>query len=157
MIRDDADRHIVLFGGAVDRGCFLTDPVQDSPDGIHLEHTPDLLDNGRYTFQARARIDILFFQGLVAAVLQLVELGKDQIPVFDITVALTAHLAVRTAAAIGLSSVKEEFGAGPAGSGSMLPEVFLIEAGNAVSRHPCAYPVVISFIILHMNRDMDTL
>ena len=76
-------------------------------------------------FQAGAGIDIFLGQRRIAAVIVAVKLGKDQIPDFEIAIAIAADCAIRFAAAAVLAQIDINLRTGTTGTGADFPEIIL--------------------------------
>lgn len=64
-----------------------------------------------------------------------IELGKDQVPHFDVAVAIATGLAVRIAATVFFAAIEIDFRAGAGGADSKFPEVVIFaQAHDALFR-----------------------
>ena len=123
MVCDQADRNIVYGIRLV---CFMrkfTDFIADRFHRIDVKYGIYVLHDDGKTLQSHARIDILLLQFFVSALAVTVKLSKDIVPYFHETIAVAAHFAVRTAAAVTFASVIINLGTRSAGTCAMLPEI----------------------------------
>ena len=157
VVGDDADGNVLFLILVVGDPGDLTDLLHDVLDGIHLEEVIHPLHDAGQTLQAHAGIDILVLQRGVAALAVGIELGEHQIPEFDIAVAVAAHMAVGTAAALFRPAVKVDLGAGAAGAGADLPEVILLAQPHHVvgGDAAAAGPDIVGFVIILIDRNIE--
>ena len=135
VVRDDAQRDILLMAHAIVRAGDLRDLVGDVHDGVDIEQGVNVLAGNGKTLEAHAGVDVLLDEVGIVAVAVVVKLGEDVVPDLHIAVAVAADGAAGLAAAILLAAVIIDLGAGAARAGAMLPEVVLLaEAENAVGR-----------------------
>ena len=144
---------ILLVGDAGD----LADLLHDVLDGIDLKEVIDALHDAGQALQAHAGIDVLVLQGGVMTLAVGIELGEYQVPELNIAVAVTADMAIGTAAALFGPAVKVDLGAGAAGAGADLPEVILFaQTDHVVGGDAAALgPDIIGLVIILVNRDIE--
>ena len=136
MIRDQADRHILLRIDLIFRPCDLADPIPDGLHGIDVKHSIHILHHYGQTLQPHAGINIFLRQLRVVPMSVIVELREHIVPYFHKAVALASHLTVGLSAAVLDTSVVVNLGTGTAGTCAVLPEIIAfsvlvpIEAGD---------------------------
>ncbi len=114
-------------------------------------------DNGN-PFQTGAGIDIFLFQRRIRSILFAVKLSKYKVPKLNIAVTVTAYVTVGIITGEFRTAVIENFRTWSAGSGSVLPEIILIEATYAFCRYSdFIVPDVVCFIIIAVYCDQKPL
>ncbi len=154
VIRDHAQRNVLLGVVAVFDARDLADALHDVLDGVHQEKIVHALHNAREALQPHAGIDIGVVQRRIAAFSVAVELGEHQVPEFDVPVTVAADAAGGLAASVLLAAVEIDFGAGAAGAGSVLPEIVLFaEAHDARGVHPDLFrPDIEGLVVILIDR-----
>ena len=109
MVRDHAQRNILLVALAVVCAGQLADLVGDMHDGVDVKERIDALADHCETLQAHARIDVLLLELGVVVMAVVVKLTEHIVPDFDVTVTVAAHRAGWLAAAVLLTAVKVDF------------------------------------------------
>ncbi len=133
VVGDDAERHVLRVRLAVMRAGDLAHLVGDVHHGIDVEEGVHVLADDRETLQTHAGVDVLLGELGVVALAVVVELGEHDVPDLDIPVAVAPHGAAGLAAAVFLTAVIVDLGAGAARTAAVLPEVILFaEAENAL-------------------------
>ena len=123
MVGDDTEGHVLLLALAVAGAGDFRDLVGDVHNGIHIEQGVHVLAHHGQTLQTHAGVDILLLQLGVMVVAIVVELGEHHVPDLHVPVAVAAHGAAGLAAAVLLTTVIVDLGAGAAGAGAVLPKV----------------------------------
>ena len=126
VIRDNPQGYVRFFVRFVGDSGFFADCSDDILNGIDLEHVVDALHDAGKSFESHAGIDVFMRKLGIVAVAVVIELREHVVPNLHIAVAVTAGAAVGTAAAVFLAAVEVDFGAGAAGTLSVLPEVVLL-------------------------------
>ena len=90
----------------------------------------------------------------IGAVTHIVKLGENVVPYFHIAVAVTAGLAVGTAASVLFAAVEINLATGSAGACAVLPEVILLaELYDMLLGHSYfVAPDSVSLVVLFINR-----
>ena len=127
----------------------------DREDEIRFKVRFFLLDDRSQSFQAAARIDVLLGQRFVLAVFGAVVLGKDEIPDFQIAVAVAADSACRFATAPFRAEVIEDFAVRTARAFADFPEVIVEFENPFISQADHIMPVIIGFFIVRINGDIQ--
>ena len=118
-----------------------------------------MLHDGSHALQAHAGIQIAMGQLGHGAVLLAVELGKDQVPELEETVAIAAGGAIRATAANLFTQIEIDLGARAArAGGSGCPEVVVLaQTGDVVGGNAKLAPHVISLIIIREDGEVQAL
>ena len=153
MVRDYAQRNILLFVLAVWNSCNTANMLHDILHRIHQEEVIHSLHNAGQALQPHARINIRMFHRRVVSLSIAVKLGKNHIPEFDIAVAFASNAASWLSTAILFAAVKIDLRTRSAGAGTMLPEIILFpHSYNALRCDANLFcPDVKRFIVVLIN------
>ena len=132
VVSDDTECHISLVILVVSHTGDPADVLHNILNGVDLEQVVHALHDTCQTFQTHAGVDVLVFHFSVVAVAVAVELAEYQIPYLNITVAVTANVAVRLAAALFRTTVEVDLRTRAARTGTVFPEVVLSAQTNHV-------------------------
>ena len=153
MVSDDLERDVLLRIFAINDARYLRGVFDDGKEQIRLEVRLLILQHGSQSLKTASRINILVLKRIVLTVFRAVELRKDEIPDFEVTITITANSTVRAAAAALFAKVDVDFRIRTARAGADLPEVviefhdmILWEAGLLAPDGGC-------FIVLRIDRD----
>ncbi len=134
--------------------------MSNAADGLHnvlccinKEHIINILHNAGQSIQPHASINIRVLHGRIMAMAVTVKLGKDNVPEFNVAVAVAADTTGRFAAAVFRAAVKVNLGARAAGTGTVFPEVVLFsKADNMVRRYADFFgPNIKRLVIVQIN------
>ena len=114
MVRNHARSEIGFLTRSVDDPGRRTDMIDDRTEEIGLEIRPHALDDRRQTLESHPGVDIVLGQRKQRSVLLEIELREDEVPYFQVAVAIAPHPAFRPAAGKRRPLVVEDLGARPA-------------------------------------------
>ena len=124
VLDDDAIGLRRLVGGAVGRARALADPVDQRLEDVDLRERVGVLKEHRRALEPQACVDVLLRQRRQCPVVGEVELHEDEVPEFEVALALAARRAVGAAAAVFLTAVVIELRGRATRAGvGCLPEV----------------------------------
>ena len=157
MVCDDAQCHIHLFILIISHICNPADMLHNILHGVYLEQVVYTLHDTCQTFQTHTGINILVFHFRVMAVAVAVKLAEYQVPDFNITVAVTAYMAIRLSASLFRTAVKVNLRTRAARTRAMLPEVVFSAQTNHVifCNADLLRPHAIGFIVIFKDRDVQ--
>ena len=136
MVSHDTDGNVPLVLLLIFLAGNCADSAPQCADGVDVENGIHILHHGRKPLKPHSGIYVLLFQLRIIALPVIVKLGEHIIPDLDIAVSVTAHGTLRPAAAVLLTPVIVNLGAGTAGAGAMLPEIILFpETENSLRRN----------------------
>ena len=154
MVCDDPYAYIdlVVAGLVLDSG-HVCDGISDELDCINVEDGINALQYAGKSFKSHSCIDVRMSQSRIRAVFLAVKLSEYVIPELEVSVAVTARLAVRLATAPLRASVEVDLGARSAWSESDLPEVIILaKTYYSLFRHSDdVSPDLESFIVIFIN------
>ena len=127
----------------------------DWEDEVRFKVRFFLLDDRSQSFQTAARIDVLLGQRFVLAVFSAVVLGEDEVPDFQVAVAVAADGTRRFAAASFRAEVIEDFTVRTARAFADFPEVIVEFENPFVSQANHIMPVVIGFFVIGIDGDIQ--
>ena len=158
VIGDDPQRSVRVLALAVGHPGFFGHGLDEALEKIGIKIGTLALTDGGDALQTHARVDAGLGQGGQGPVRRAVELHEDQIPDFQIAVAVAlADTAVRTAGHVR-ALINVDFGAGAAGTGiTHGPEIVLLsEAEDAFGRHPGhLLPQLTGLVVVAENGDEE--
>ena len=133
--------------------------LDEALHNVAIEEGALMLHDGSHALQAHAGIQIAMGQLGHGAVLLAVELGKDQVPELEETVAIAAGGAIRATAANLFTQIEIDLGARAArAGGSGCPEVVVLaQTGDVVGGNAKLAPHVISLIIIREDGEVQAL
>ncbi len=131
----------------------------DVPNGIYFKQVAYPLHDTGQPFQTHTGVNVRVFQRRVIAFAVPFKLRKYVVPDFHVTVTFTAHLAIRSAAAVFRTAVKVDFRAGAARTFTMFPEVIgFAQTHNVVHGNANFFiPDLYCFIVFFINRAIQPL
>jgi len=137
VIGNDADGDVVVRVLSVGFFGYFFHETDDRREQVRLIVAFLALDDGGQPLQSHARVNVGFGKRRQFARFVAVELGKNKIPDFQMTVAVTVNVAIRAAAAGAFALIVNDFGTRAAGAGfAHHPEIaFLAHAHDAVCGH----------------------
>ena len=164
MIGDQADGYILLLIGLIGNSCHLTDFIADGFHRINIKYGVHILHDNSQSLKTHTGIDILLDQIRIISLTVIVILGEYIVPYFHETIAFTAHLTIRLAAAILDPTIVIDLGTGAAGSLAVLPEVITLSVCITVKLCDlfCRYadligPDLCCFVIFKIDGRIQTL
>ncbi len=133
------------------------DMLHDVLHGVDKKEVVHSLHDAGKTLKAHAGVDVRVCHRRVIALAVAVELGKHDVPEFNIAVAVAADAAGRLAAAVFFAAVKIDFGAGAAGAGAVFPEIIFFAETHDVRRVDADFlrPDVKRLVVVQIDRDPE--
>ena len=121
---------------------------------VNVEKAVNVLHNAGKSFKPHTRVDILLFKRGIVIMSVIVELGENDVPELNVSVAVTADMAVGTSAAFVRASVEVYLRAGTAGTRAVLPEVVLLAHTRNMGRinSDLLCPYIIRLVVLEIYR-----
>ena len=158
MVGDNAQGYISLITLAVVCTGYLGYLVSDVHDRINIKQRIYALADYRKALKAHAGVDILLRKLGVVAVAVVIELRKNVVPDFDISVAVAADSAVGLTAAVFRAAVIVYLRAGAAGTRAVFPEVILLaEAEYFLCRNAdLVMPDAPCLVIVNVDRRIES-
>ena len=150
VVSDNSDGYVSWSGTILifHTGLF-NHTIQNVSDCIDIEDGIHALHDACQSFQTHTGVDVWMFQITVGTVFFLGILSKYVVPEFQVTVAVTARLAVRLAAAVFRTSVEVNFGTWTARTQTDFPEVvFLTQSYDSIFRQTQFLPDFHSLVVI---------
>src|SRR5690606_22832195 len=158
VVGDDPQRHVLLRIFAVLDPRPLGHRLHDGPHQVDVEVALDALQHRGGALQPHTRIDAGLLEPGVRTVFFLVELDENQVPDFQVPLAVVAaRFAVRIGAAILGPAIDVNFRARPARADADFPEVFrLAQAHDALLGHAGDFlPQTRRLVVLLVDADPE--
>ena len=154
MVGNDLQRHVAIGSLAIFHTGQGRSFFDNREEKVGFKVVLFLLHDSGETFEASAGIDVFLRQRNAAAVFLLVELGKYQVPDFQETIAVAAHLVFRIGAEF-FALVVENFGVRAAGAFADFPEIIFQRIDMTFRNAYQVVPVAIGFFIIRVNGDIE--
>ena len=156
VIGNDLERHIRALGRAVGFPRQMRRALDDGEEQIRFKIVFLLLHHGRKALQSRARVDIFLLERQIRAVLLPIKLREDEIPDFQETVSVPAHLIFRIGAEF-FALIVENFRIRAARTFADFPKIVRKRINVIVRDADKVVPIIARLIVLRINRHIETL
>ena len=162
MVGDQPHGHIHSLLRLVSHPGNLADSIPNGFHGVYVKNGVHILHHHGQTLQTHAGVNIFLGKFLIMALSVALKLSEYIVPDFHKAVAVAAHFAVGSAAAILLSPIVIDLRAGAAGTCAVLPEIIAVavlvpvKAGDLLCRNTdLLVPDFESLLVLPINGGVE--
>ena len=152
-----AKRNVAFFVFVIFDACNFNYVLHYIAHCVNLKKVIYALANAGKSFKTHAGVDVRVRKGRVVVVTVVFKLRENKVPKLNVSVAVTADLAVGLVAAVLFAAVVIYFGAGTARTFAVLPKViFFAETHHVVGFYARGFcPNVISLVIVKINAAIE--
>ena len=154
MVADNLDGNL-LFLIIVITVTHIDDPLHNREQQVRFEVRFFLLNDRCQSFQPGTRINVFLFQRFIRSVFCLIKLCENEIPNFQITVAITADIAGGLTASPFRAEIVKNFRVGSARAFTDFPEIIFQFKNSFIRQTDDIMPNIISFFIFGINGNIQ--